>query len=266
MEQNIWNHLRQAGLTPAGTAAVMGNLWAESGLESNNLQNTANVALGMTDDEFVHRVDTGVITRDDLIQMGKNSYGFGLAQWTYYTRLGKLWDATIGKGVSIANEDAQLDFMLTELRDGYLTLLNALKTSSDLYAMTSRFCTDFERPAVNNIQTRYTQAHYYLRKYGDTPVEQGVSEEKAKFEGTCKADMPILKKGDKGLPVGWVQMALIRKGYDLGNYGPNKDGVDCDFGSTLEKRVCEFKVAEGLPNGGSTYGKITGEVWNALWK
>ena len=31
-EKTIWDHLRNKGLSPAGTAGLMGNLYAESGL------------------------------------------------------------------------------------------------------------------------------------------------------------------------------------------------------------------------------------------
>ena len=39
-EQKIWNYLKENGFSDYGTAGLMGNLYAESGLRSNNLQNT----------------------------------------------------------------------------------------------------------------------------------------------------------------------------------------------------------------------------------
>lgn len=39
-EKYIWSRLTAAGLTPAGAAGLMGNLYAESGLNPANLQNT----------------------------------------------------------------------------------------------------------------------------------------------------------------------------------------------------------------------------------
>ncbi|MGI6007533.1 MAG: phage tail tip lysozyme [Ruminococcus sp.] len=39
MEQTIWNRLVSAGMTLAGAAGMMGNLYAESALKPNNLEN-----------------------------------------------------------------------------------------------------------------------------------------------------------------------------------------------------------------------------------
>ena len=39
-EKYIWSRLTAAGLTPAAVAGLMGNLYAESGLNPVNLQNT----------------------------------------------------------------------------------------------------------------------------------------------------------------------------------------------------------------------------------
>lgn len=39
-EEKIWNYLKSKGLSDYGAAGLMGNLYAESGLRPNNLQNT----------------------------------------------------------------------------------------------------------------------------------------------------------------------------------------------------------------------------------
>ena len=48
-EEKIWSFLKAQGLTDAGAAGLMGNLYAESGLRPNNLQNSYEGKLGMTD-------------------------------------------------------------------------------------------------------------------------------------------------------------------------------------------------------------------------
>ena len=40
IEEQIWRFLKAQGMTDAGAAGLMGNLYAESGLRPNNLQNT----------------------------------------------------------------------------------------------------------------------------------------------------------------------------------------------------------------------------------
>ena len=48
-EEKIWNYLKSAGLNDFGTAGLMGNLYAESGLIPNNVENLYEKRLGMTD-------------------------------------------------------------------------------------------------------------------------------------------------------------------------------------------------------------------------
>ena len=44
-EEQIFNFLIGKGMTPAGAAGLMGNLYAESGLKPTNLENTYERAL-----------------------------------------------------------------------------------------------------------------------------------------------------------------------------------------------------------------------------
>ena len=48
-EKQIWDYLKAQGMSDAGTAGVMGNMYAESGLRPNNLQNSYEGHLGMAD-------------------------------------------------------------------------------------------------------------------------------------------------------------------------------------------------------------------------
>ena len=58
-EQIIWKYLKSQGLTDAGVAGLMGNLYAESGLKPTNLQNTYEKKLGFTDASYTKAVDNG---------------------------------------------------------------------------------------------------------------------------------------------------------------------------------------------------------------
>ena len=79
--QRIWDRLISAGLTPAGAAGLMGNLYAESGLRPDNLQNTHESRLGFTDEGYTVAVDNGCYAN-----FADDRAGYGLAQWTYPTR------------------------------------------------------------------------------------------------------------------------------------------------------------------------------------
>lgn len=85
-EKTIWDYLTSQGLTPAGAAGLMGNLYAESGLNPTNLQNSYESKLGYTDATYTAAVDSGAYSN-----FAKDSAGYGLAQWTYWSRKQASW-------------------------------------------------------------------------------------------------------------------------------------------------------------------------------
>jgi hypothetical protein len=77
----IWDFFKSKGLNDYGVAGLMGNLFAESGLKPTNLQNTYENKIGYNDAEYTAAVDQGIYTN-----FVKDKAGYGLAQWTYWTR------------------------------------------------------------------------------------------------------------------------------------------------------------------------------------
>lgn len=77
----IWDYFKEQGLNDYGIAGLMGNLYAESGLKPTNLQNTYEKKFGYTDAEYTAAVDQKIYTN-----FVNDSAGYGLAQWTYYSR------------------------------------------------------------------------------------------------------------------------------------------------------------------------------------
>ena len=61
-EATIWRFLKSQGMTDAGVAGLMGNLFAESGLNPKNLQNSYEKKLGYTDATYTAAVDNGTYT------------------------------------------------------------------------------------------------------------------------------------------------------------------------------------------------------------
>ena len=57
-EEKIWNFLYSKGLNEYSCAGIMGNLYAESGLNPSYLQNTYEKKLGYTDAAYVAAVDS----------------------------------------------------------------------------------------------------------------------------------------------------------------------------------------------------------------
>ena len=158
----IWNYLKGKGLNGYAVAGLMGNLYAESGLIAINLQNNYEKSLGFNDTTYTVAVDNGTYTN-----FVKDSAGYGLAQWTYYTRKQALLDFAKAAKKSIGDLNMQLDFLWKELQGytGVMKILNAAKTvreASDAVLL------DFERPADQSEAVKVKRAGYgqgYYDKY-----------------------------------------------------------------------------------------------------
>lgn len=141
-EERIWNYLLGKGLSKAGAAGLMGNLYAESGLRPNNLQNSYEGRLGMSDAEYTEMVDKGTYTN-----FVRDSAGYGLAQWTYWSRKQALLAFAQAAGKSIGDLEMQLDFLMKELAGSYKAVLATLKTAITVRAASDSVLLNFERPA-----------------------------------------------------------------------------------------------------------------------
>ena len=75
-EQFVWNYLRNSGLTKAGAAGMMGNLYAESGINSVIYQNSYKGRIGWTDQQYVDYVNSGAYSEYSFVH---DAVGFGLA-------------------------------------------------------------------------------------------------------------------------------------------------------------------------------------------
>ena len=103
VKQQIWNFLRDKGMSKWGVAGLMGNLFAESGLNPQNLQNSFEKKLGMTNESYTQAVDAG--TYDNFV---KDSAGYGLAQWTYWSRKQNMLDFASKQNKSIGDLEMQI--------------------------------------------------------------------------------------------------------------------------------------------------------------
>lgn len=164
-EQFIYNFFIDKGFTVEGVCGLLGNLFAESGLRSDNLQNSFESKLGYTDEKYVEAVD------DKKHNFVRDSAGFGLAQWTYWSRKQALLNYAEYKGVSISDVEMQCEFIMIELLQNYKTVLNVLRTSRDIKEASDCVLTQFERPAdmsdkVKNKRYSYSLAFY--NKYNKT--------------------------------------------------------------------------------------------------
>lgn len=167
-EKRMWDYLLDKLGSEYGVAGLMGNIYAESGLRSNNLQNAYETKLGYTDATYTTAVDNGSYT--DFVH---DSAGYGLAQWTYYSRKQALLDYAKASKKSIGDYEMQLDFLYKELSGSYASVLSELKNAKAVLEASNAVLTKFERPAdmgtaVQNKRASFGQKYY--DKYAKKPV------------------------------------------------------------------------------------------------
>lgn len=171
-EATIWRFLKSQGMTDAGVAGLMGNLFAESGLNPKNLQNSYEKKLGYTDATYTAAVDNGTYTN-----FVRDSAGYGLCQWTYWTRKQALYAFCKAIGASIGDLDAQLRFLMKELSESFKGVLGVLLTTTSVREASDAVLLQFERPAkMNDPTVQQKRAGYgqtYYNQFAITVAEKG---------------------------------------------------------------------------------------------
>lgn len=168
-KQTIWNYFkRHTQLSDEAIAGIMGNMEAESNCEACRLQGdfTANRT---TSKQYAREVDNGTKTLHTFMY---DSKGWGLCQWTYYTRKENLYKTCQSYGTGIEDETTQIRFMLAEMQTEHFTkadepsLWQQLLSCNNIYTAARLVCVNYERPAINNVaaradygQTIYNQFH-----------------------------------------------------------------------------------------------------------
>ena len=161
-EERIWNYLKDKGFNDYTIAGIMGNIYAESGLRSNNVQNSYESSVG-TDVVYTTKVNNGSYSRTDF---SEDQAGYGLCQWTYWSRKQALYDLVKSKGVSIADEEAQLDFLMKEITAS--KLISTLRECTSVYDASTAFMLGFEKPKDQSDKAKERRAGYgqvYYDKY-----------------------------------------------------------------------------------------------------
>ena len=119
----IWEALTKNGFTEVATAGIMGNLKAESNLDPTILQGGGH--------------------SDNVVQDGVT--GYGLAQWTFYTRQDNLAAFAKSKGKNSGDLMVQIDFLVQEINlYGLKEKLNQFETP---YEAAISFHREFENSA-----------------------------------------------------------------------------------------------------------------------
>jgi len=252
--QTIYNLLRGYGLSEAGALGMLGNWECESGCEPYRVQGDYQASRAISK-AYVNAIENGT---SDRYRFSNDQKGFGLAQWTYYSRKDMLWEVWKHSGKRIDDVGLQVDFAMRELQGGHSGLLSFLKTTEAIWDATDRICREYERPAVNNVQARY-EAALRIRKEIDLSGQSTVGQVKPEPESNTEEP-----KLEKWFPrtidehcTGWPEVWLLQSLLKCRGYNVLVDGI---FGDALANKVEQFQrenslYADGVV-GKNTYTKL----------
>lgn len=223
-DEIIWNSLKRAGFTDVAAAGIMGNLYDESHLCSNNLQNSFNKKFNMTDEMYTHVVNNGSYSE---IQFVKDGAGYGIAQWTYWTRKQGLYEYTIKHGFKIDDLSKQIEYLIIEI-SGLMSILNG---ADSIRNATYIVLTQYEKPgdqgiAVQNRRTEYAQK-FYNKFSKNSKKQDGFFKVKIKRNNIRIKKGPGINYEDTGKTTGIGIFTIIETKDRWGllkSYSNNKDG------------------------------------------
>ena len=277
-KSSIWAKLKAKGFSDTACAAIMGNMQQESAFKPNNVEDRYHADTGKSDEYYTAAVDNGSYSRNDFMRDGGKAYGYGLCQWTFYSRKAGLYDFAKKRGVSIADEQMQIDWMMEEMHQSeYSSVYDTLMSGTSLKKMTEKFMCRFENPADQsecaiNYRVGLAQA-VYTEFAGTTPDDPSPDDPCPTptpdptpadpdtpdtpfwpFRGMKGgADDPGLCKGMVGCDVLALQAILTCQGY-----GCAADGI---FGPITDEKVRQFQSdTEAL----SVDGIVGRNTWAAL--
>ena len=216
----------ELGLNSAAACGVLANINAESAFKSTNLQQTYEKSLGFTDASYTEAVDNGTYTN-----FVKDAAGYGLAQWTYWSRKQKLLDFAKSKGKSIGDAVMQMQFFGQEIK-GYSGVWNTLRTvpntAEGAYKAGYEVCYHYEAPANKAVRSeeRGKSAQKYFADFG------GSSAPAAPVTPPATADFAV---GDKVYVTGKI--------YAYGNGTGNSLTKDNSV-----MYICEFVDSKSFPH------------------
>lgn len=207
-EMKFISFFREKGLNNYGLAGLYGNLYAESGCNPRNLQNTYEKKLGMTDAEYTSAVDNGIYQN-----FVKDSAGYGIAQWTFWTRKQALLAYAKSKNKSIGDLEMQFEYLYKELSESYSSVLAVLKTAKSISEASNIVLLQFERPADQSVSVQKRRTDY-----GETFYEKYLKEDETMANVKDNTPDSWAKEA-----VEWAVKNKILMGDENGNYKLHDD-------------------------------------------
>lgn len=172
-ETVIFEYLTETlGYNTAAACGAMANIFCESSFIPNNLQDSYEKKLGFNNASYTLAVDNG--TYKNFV---RDSAGYGLCQWTYYSRKQGMLDLAKSMNVSIGDAKMQLKFLGQELKvcatGRYMKAIE--DTAQGAYDVGYYYCSKFENPAQKEDEVSIYRGNLakntYWEEYGKNKTE-----------------------------------------------------------------------------------------------
>jgi len=216
-EKIIWDFLLQKTGNAFGTAAIMGNLMAESSLNPR-------CVTGIKDPEYICKAD------NDEIDFAHDGHAFGLVQWCYYTRKGGLQGYAKQVGRSVGDLQMQLEYLVKEMSQDYKSVWKAVTEAKSIRTASDTVMLKYEKPAGTSETAKAKRGAYAQKFYAEfakpapepTPAPSGKKMVRAKIQVNIRSgpgmSNPILGelKGNRTAEListenGWHKIAVYVK-------------------------------------------------------
>lgn len=209
LSKKAWDRFIKEGMTKAAAAGILGNIFAESGMQSAIceylcLQRLKENGKNYTQESYLKAVNSGKISRAEFLNpLPNRQYGYGMCQWTTpVPRKSELYDRTVGKGLSIGDEDTQIEYLIYELKTRYPSVWKVLTTTNSVKEASDKVLKDFEIPdnwsQYSALRAGYGQEYYNAYANTTTTATQAKSSTKADainaLIATAKAEIGYLEK------------------------------------------------------------------------
>ena len=176
--QKIIAFWKGAGLSDFAICGWLSNWLIESGFRSDNAQNSKMNAWGITDEEYVQRVDDGTWVSPDEkhADFAHDGCGMGLVQWTSSGRKQGLWDYVRKNSKSIADFQSQLDYAYIEYTSSsYKKTKEGLEAAQSAYDAAIVIMTTYEKPASMNDPVKQKERgdlaeEFYQKYFSEEPT------------------------------------------------------------------------------------------------
>lgn len=232
--KTVWDYLGSQGFNEVSRAAILGNMWQESRMRPDAMQN-------------------GPVSASST----KGGYAYGLIQWDGGRRSNLLKQL----GSNWSNVNSQLEFLMSEFngpekncfnRGGVYSSINDFKNATELSTATNQFCTCFERAGTPHMSARISAAEYFFKTFtGTSPTDN--NEQSTTSDG-ISGSVGAKKRAEEG-----VKNRTFQSYFESGflDFGDNNDLTAAMFDELVKlddgRRIAPISRLDNIEYGDRCY-------------